>query len=204
MFSMHSSMDIRAAGRCEDRLVIDLAGKASSIAAGSLTYAHWRTAEGERRQASLHMADDGLRIAYGEVDYVGRWSAHVLQLTSWPRGTSCRYISEARGAGLVAPAAAGNAAPCTAAGIPALSPLPRAQASHSWTCSLLIGVPTGCIGCGAIASRMNGSICSMRPRRNRNGCAGTPTNAWPLLTKPWGVQRDAVFMRQMARIAGRL
>jgi hypothetical protein len=53
--------------------VIDLAGKASSIAAGSLQYAYWRTAEGERRQAQLHMAEDGLRIEYGTSDHVGRW-----------------------------------------------------------------------------------------------------------------------------------
>jgi hypothetical protein len=97
LFTIHNVTQSPAA-RCEDRLAIDLAGKAPSIAAGSLQYVYWRTAAGELRQASIHMAADGLRIEYGESDSVGRWTRTVgTEIAPWhvmplPFGGSRRWF----------------------------------------------------------------------------------------------------------------
>jgi len=63
-----------------------------------MQYVYWRTAAGELRQASIHMAADGLRIEYGESDRIGRWTRTVgTEIAPWhvmplPFGGSRRWL----------------------------------------------------------------------------------------------------------------
>jgi len=80
---MHNSTKAQQAPRCEDKLALDLKGMEARITAGAILSVHWR-ADGVRRQAQLHMEDDGLRIEYGSSDPDGRWLQCIgTELAAW-------------------------------------------------------------------------------------------------------------------------